>query len=280
MEVLTARTAGFCMGVRRAVEMALAAAAEAGGAVYSLGPLIHNRQVVEFLAQNGVRVAQEPPLAGTVIIRAHGVGPQVLRELSARGVRVVDATCPHVLSSQRTIARETQAGRECVLAGDRDHPEVVGLAGYAVTPVHIISNVEEARMLRPGGAFFLIAQTTFMHHQYGEIAQELRGRFPDCRVFDSICGATGERQREARALAEACGVLVVAGGADSANTRRLAEVGREAGARVLLVETEAELRAEDFAGVARVGLSAGASTPDWIIEEVRRRLESFWKDEG
>lgn len=275
MEIITAKTAGFCMGVRRAVDMALAAAQDATASVYSLGSLIHNRQVVDYLAEKGIAVAKELPTEGTVIIRAHGVGPETINALKSRGITVIDATCPHVLSSQRIIARESAKGLITVIAGDRAHPEVVGLAGHSHTPVHIISSIKDAQTLKPGGAFFLIAQTTFMHSLYAEITKTMQYRFPESVMFDSICDATEKRQNEVRALALECEVLIVAGGRESANTKRLAEIGQECGIRVLLIETADELEPADFIQIGRVGLTAGASTPDWVIHDIQARLKSF-----
>ena len=263
------------MGVRRAVELALQAARQARPPVYSWGPLIHNRQVTARLEAEGVNVVESCPEAGTVVIRAHGVTPGVLRELSERGLKVIDATCPHVIASQRNIRAASASGLLCVIAGDREHPEVVGLSGYALTPVHILSTLAEAEAFSPAAAFFLIAQTTFQQSLYAQMAQSLRARYPACRIFDSICDATSRRQQEALTLAKELRALVVAGDPHSANTCRLAQVGREAGARVWQVEEARELAEAEFAGLATIGLTAGASTPDWIIDEVRHRLESF-----
>lgn len=263
------------MGVRRAVELALQAARTAPAPVYSWGPLIHNRQVIEYLQREGVGVTETVPAAGTVVIRAHGVTPEVLAKLAAGGIHVVDATCPHVIASQQNIRRASSEGRRTVIVGDPAHPEVIGLAGHSVTPVRIIATLEEAQTLQPAGAFFLIAQTTFKDTLFQEIATCLKGRFPGCEVFHSICSATSHRQREARKLAEAVGTLIVAGDPGSANTRRLAEVGREAGALVWLVEGAEELPAEELRALPAIGLTAGASTPDWVIEAIQQRLRAL-----
>lgn len=275
MRVIAAQTAGFCMGVRRAVDLALQAARDCGGPVWTWGPLIHNRQVTARLEAEGVRVVDAIPASGTVVIRAHGVTPQVLRSLQESGLRIIDATCPHVIASQRNIAAASASGLACVIAGDPDHPEVAGLAGHSLTPVTILRTLADAQAYPATEPFFLIAQTTFMRTLYDAMAELLRGRYRDCRVFDSICDATARRQEEARTLAEQTGALVVAGDPHSANTCRLTEVGREAGARVWQVEDADGLPAAEFAGLPEVGLTAGASTPDWIIAGVRQRLESF-----
>lgn len=274
-QILTARTAGFCMGVRRAVEMALQAAGSAPPPVYSWGPLIHNRRVTDLLHQQGINVTNSVPETGTVVIRAHGVTPSVLNDLQEKGIHVVDATCPHVIASQQNIRTHSAKGLHTVIAGDPAHPEVIGLAGYSSTPVTILSTTEEAETFQPERAFFVIAQTTFLGSLYRQMTDILQRRFAECRVVESICNATCHRQNEARKLAEAVGALIVAGDPESANTRRLAEVGREAGALVWLVESARELHAEDLSPLPAIGLTAGASTPDWVIDEIRQYLAAL-----
>lgn len=276
MEVIRADTAGFCMGVRRAVELALNAAADPASPrpIHTLGPLIHNRQVAARLHESGIDETADLPAGGTLIIRAHGVRPELIDQARTRGLRVIDATCPHVCASQKIIRRESAAGRQILIAGDRDHPEVLGLAGYSTTPVRILSTLDDIRTI-VSGSYALIAQTTFKASLYAEMTHTLKSRLPDLRSFPTICDATNRRQEEALRLARDTSWLVVAGDRHSANTYRLAEVGLEAGARVYHVEEASELRAEDFPGCQRCGLTAGASTPDWIIDAIEQLLHTF-----
>ncbi len=277
MKILLARTAGFCLGVRRATDMAVEAVRAGRSPVATLGPLVHNRQAVELLEARGIRTAPEGELPGegAVIIRAHGVSPAERSALETRQVEVIDATCPHVLHSQRRIAKASAAGHEIVLLGDRDHPEVLALEAHATSPVHVISTVEEARAVAPAGSVAVLAQTTFHKQLFDEIVAVLRERFPGCTVYDSICTATEERQQEARRLAEQADVVVVVGGKHSANTRRLAEVGRETGTPTFHVETAPELDPAHFRDARTVAVTAGASTPGWLTQQVIDRLESF-----
>ncbi len=277
MRVKLARTAGFCMGVRRAMDIAQEAAAEGGGPIYTHGPLVHNRQAVEVLADRGVRPADHPEdlPPGRLVTRAHGIPPAERDRLQARGFTCIDATCPHVLQSQRRIERAERDNLEIVLVGDRDHAEVIGLAGHVERPVHIISTPEEARNLPIEGRFIVLAQTTFNAATYEQVSEILRQRYPDTAiVYDSICRATEERQAEARDLAQACDAMVVVGGRHSANTRRLAEVAAESGKPVFHVETADELDVDALKHFREVGVTAGASTPGWVTQAVIHRLQT------
>ena len=268
MKVTVADTAGFCMGVSRAVKIARNTARETTGKVYTLGELIHNKEVVAELEELGVWVTEELPVAGTVVIRAHGVPPQCLQSLAARGVPVVDATCPHVLASQKVIAGYAKDGATVVILGDSRHPEVIGLCGYARGRVEVIATIADIKRLNLPGEFLFIAQTTFSKDLFAQIAAYLKENYPGCRVVDSICDATQKRQDEARELARSSEVLVVVGGKHSANTLRLAEIGVAEGSRVVHIEGVSELEAADFAGCAAVGVTAGASTPVSAVEKV------------
>lgn len=277
MKVLRAAVLGRCMGVRRATDMALAAAAETGAeGVFTLGPLIHNPQAVAELEAAGVRALSESELDArvrgtTVVIRAHGVAPEMREKLVELGARAVDATCPRVLASQRVAARAAARGRTVIIAGEKGHGEVVGISGCAPGSL-VAGSAEEARRLAPEGPITLIAQTTIRAEEYRAIRAELEARFPDLEVVDSICPCTEERLE---ALAELCAevdAIVIVGGRNSANAARLLAAARER-RPAWLVETAAELPDEVF-GYERVGLSAGASTPDRLVDEVQVALQA------
>jgi 4-hydroxy-3-methylbut-2-enyl diphosphate reductase len=306
MKVIRARVLGYCMGVRRAVEIA---ASRGGGAsepeadppaerregpcagrVYTLGPLIHNPQVLAALKSRGVEILDETGLPGdlrgaVVIIRAHGVSPALEAEVSLRGGLVVDATCPKVKAGQ-TLARSLSgAGYRLFLAGERQHGEIIGIRAYA-GDCFIVASPEEAagaaealyrETAGKGEALpktALLGQTTLSPGEYRAIGEAIRPFFPDLRVEDTICGATRDRQD---ALTELCGkaeAVIVAGGRDSANTRRLLSMARALGKPAWLAESAGDVPRE-IAGYAVVGLSAGASTPDEVIDEIEGALLSM-----
>ncbi|MBL8967599.1 MAG: 4-hydroxy-3-methylbut-2-enyl diphosphate reductase [Spirochaetaceae bacterium] len=283
MTVTRAAVLGRCMGVRRAVELALSTAAAevaasgggAPGPVYTLGPLIHNPQAVADLAAKGVVPLAETELDGRVagrpvVIRAHGVPPAARERLAALGARIVDATCPRVLASQRRARDFSERGYLVVIAGDRDHGEVAGVAGYAPGAL-VIGSPAEAERIEASGPLALIAQTTIRAEEYAAIREVLARRFPLLEVVESICPATEERRRALAELSGECDAIVVVGGRNSANTSRLLVTAKELGRPAWLVETAAELPEEVFS-FARVGVTAGASTPDELVAEVEDAL--------
>lgn len=276
MEILLAEHRGFCYGVERAVKLARECAGRPGRAA-TLGPIIHNPQMVASLATQGIGVIDD--LAdledGTVIIRSHGAGPAVYDEAAARRLAVVDATCPHVKKAQ-TAARDLAAeGYRVVIVGERDHPEVRSIVAWAGEDAAVVETEEEAGELPAGPRLGVVAQTTFPPAKFDAIAAIIAAKAGDFKVSRTICAATELRQRAATDLAARVEVMVVVGGRGSANTSRLAQLCREAGGRVYHIETAAELDREWFRGVATAGITAGASTPDWVIEEVYRKMQEF-----
>jgi 4-hydroxy-3-methylbut-2-enyl diphosphate reductase len=286
MKVKRAAVLGRCMGVRRAEDLARRAAQE-GGPVYTLGPLIHNPQAVRELAEKGIVAIEETELddrtgrgesfAGkTVVIRAHGVPPALRDRLSAMGARIVDATCPRVIASQRRARDYADRGYLVVIAGDAGHGEVTGIAGYAPGSI-VVGGPEEASRIESinldGSArpVALIAQTTIKREEYEAIREVLAARHPGLEVVDSICPCTGERLAALAELAAEVDAVVVVGGRNSANTARLLKSALELGVPSWLVETAAELPPEVF-GYERVGLTAGASTPERFIDDVEKAL--------
>lgn len=268
MKVIVARTAGFCMGVKRAVDIAEKTALSACETVYTLGELIHNKQVVSDLAKLGIEVSEELPESGIVIIRAHGVAQDCKDQLAKRGVEVVDATCPHVVSSQKIIAKYSAAGGTVLILGDSTHPEVVGLCGYAVGDVEVIETIDDLSGIELPEEFLFIAQTTFSQKLFDRISKYLKSEYPSCKIVDSICDATQKRQDEAFEFSREVDLMVVVGGKHSANTKRLAEIGATHGARVIHIEDANELKQDDFVNCSVVGITAGASTPVIAVERV------------
>lgn len=278
MEIVLAESLGFCMGVKRAVDLAYRAREKSGGLpVVTLGPLIHNAQEIERLAADGIELADENarPEAGIAIIRAHGAAPEVYDELKSRGLRVMDGTCPYVHYSQRKAVELAEAGYEVVIAGDRSHPEIRGILGYIGNRAHVVKTADEARALPALERVGTIAQTTLSPHKYQAIVAALREKAREVKVCETICDATEENQSAVRRLASEVELLYVIGGRHSANSNKLVEVARESCPRAVLIETENEINPDDLRGVARVGVSAGASTPDWMIRRVVTRLREL-----
>jgi len=245
--------------------------------VYTHGPIIHNRQAVEMLESKGVRdLADVPdPAPGTVLIRAHGVPKSEEQDLRDRGFKIVDATCPHVIASQRQIDRHAKAGHSIIIAGDRDHAEVRGLVSYGGEHCIVVSSVDQARTVDVPSPVCLVAQTTFSELLYEQIADTLRERYDDMEVVESICRATHERQDEVLRLATEVEAMVVVGGKHSANTTRLAELARSVAVPTFHVETAAELDVQALSQFRVVGLTAGASTPNWVTRDVLQVLEDI-----
>jgi len=276
VKVIVAKTAGFCMGVRRALGLVLEAA-QKRTSLYTFGPLIHNNQVVQMLEAQGVRVIDDPVEArgGRAVLRAHGVTKQEAEVFEQLNVEVIDATCPKVQRSEHFVEKKASDGRPVIIVGDAGHAEVKALSSRAGDEVYVISSIEEAREVKPSSVPVIVAQTTFNEARYNEITAVLKEKYPEMEVLDSICSATHERQAEIRDLAARVDAIVVVGGRQSANTKRLAEIAQESGIPAFLIETADELPVDDLKNLLTVGVTAGASTPGWVTAEVVERLTSL-----
>ncbi|MEZ7198787.1 4-hydroxy-3-methylbut-2-enyl diphosphate reductase [Pseudodesulfovibrio karagichevae] len=282
MEVILAETAGFCMGVDMALTKLDHLVAEPDGhPIYILGPIIHNPQVLKRYADKGVVMVHDPaevPAGAHVVIRAHGITRQVEESLRGRQVRIKDATCPRVKKAQLLIERNTADGGELLLYGEADHPEVAGLVSYAQNGHFVFGSADELAgyALTPGKRYVLAAQTTQDRVHFEFIAEKLAARDDvEVAVLETICDATKLRQTEARDLARTVDFMVVVGGYNSGNTRRLAQVVSEQGTPCKHVETVDELPLDDLARYKRIGVTAGASTPRILIDKVLAGLESL-----
>ena len=282
MSVTVAKSAGFCFGVSRAVELVEKCAAE-GKRVVTLGPIIHNRHVVDKFRSIGVGVVDTPeeaPADSTVIIRSHGVARSVVQRLEKQGVEIVDATCPFVKRIHGIVSRAEEEGRLPIIIGTRSHPEVEGIAGWCGKCLIFESPEEFENWIKlekpaPDMPICMVSQTTsteFLWKMCGEIAKK---QFTNLKIFDTICRATEYRQSEAAELSKSCQAMVVVGDPKSSNTGRLAMICREHCKLVFLVDNAAELKAGDFCGVTDVGITAGASTPAWIIKEVNKTMSEI-----
>ena len=275
MQVLIADEYGFCFGVERAVEMVEEALAE-GDTVRTLGPLIHNDQEMSRLATHGVSTINEPvqiQRGETAVIRAHGVTPQIETELREKASKVVDATCPFVTKVQKLASRAAAQDRHVVVVGNPDHPEMIGVFGYAPEHSFIVRNVEEVAALPRLRNPLVVSQTTIKLQNFYDVAEAVKAKADgETQVVNTICSATRDRQDAARALAGEVNAFYIIGGRHSSNSRKLLAVCKEQCEKSFLIETEDEINAEDLRGVEKVGLTAGASTPNWLIEKVGKRL--------
>lgn len=278
MKITIAKTAGFCMGVRRAVEMALDASNKTCDPIYTYGPLIHNPQVLNVLSEKGISVIYEIPEkgTGTAIIRAHGIPPAERDALKQAGFDVLDATCPKVIRVQSIIAKHAKQGHAVIIIGDRAHPEVRGLLGYAGENGHIAETMAALESLPAFERAIIVAQTTQNISFFESVKAWAEQYHPHYKVFNTICDSTENRQVEVKCLSAAVDSIVVVGGHDSGNTRRLFEIAKETGKPVIHIETEVDLDINGLGNAEHIGITAGASTPNWIIKRVYRKLENLF----
>lgn len=281
MEVLLANEYGFCFGVERAVEM-VEEAIHDGETVRALGPLIHNEQEMQRLAHEGVLTISEPiqiQRNETAVIRAHGVTPEVQRALEEKAAKVVDATCPFVTRVQKLAARAAAEDRHVVIIGSPDHPEMIGVRGYAPDHAFIIRDETEIDQLPQLRRPLVVSQTTIKSKTFFEAAEAIRTKTVDeVQIINTICSATRDRQDAARALAGMVDAFYIIGGRHSSNSVKLLAVCKEQCERSFLIETEAEIDPDDLLGVERVGVTAGASTPKWLIDKIVEHLKSIGKN--
>jgi 4-hydroxy-3-methylbut-2-enyl diphosphate reductase len=279
MEIILAKSAGFCFGVKRATQMAFDAAAKHDH-ICSLGPVIHSPQVVKSLAEQGVKVVSEvddiPP--GSVIIRSHGVTSEEMDKIQQKQLTIVDATCPFVKKAQEYAARLSEEGYTVVIVGEVEHPEVQGILSYSgEAVVHVVADSRQAAALPRMKKVGIVAQTTQLYQNLKDIIDVCLAKSQELRVFNTICDATSVRQNEAREIARMVDLMFVIGGHASANTSRLARICREIQPQTWHIETTEEIAPEWFDGVEKVGVTAGASTPRWLIDDVVARIAELGK---
>jgi (E)-4-hydroxy-3-methyl-but-2-enyl pyrophosphate reductase len=286
-QVLLADVAGFCFGVRRAVEMTQAARSKRAGTITTLGPLVHNSQVTEHLKTSGVEIAKELGEIGqgTVIVSAHGSAPIVLRQARDRGLAVLDVTCPFVSKVHRSAKMLVQQGYQVLLVGDPGHTEVKGVMGAIEEiggSISLVSSPEQVANIPLAKKVGVVSQTTQSSANFAKIVSEVCKTVSDVRALNTVCNATEELQEAAIRLARKCEVMLVVGGRQSANTRRLRDLCEEQGIPAFHIEAAIDIDSAWLDGKSIVGLTAGASTPDWMIEDVARTvnggsLPADWK---
>lgn len=274
LKIITAKRAGFCFGVKRAVDMAFDAAQKNDG-VYTLGPIIHNPQVIEKLKAAGVRPTDNIDNSDikTIIIRTHGIEQEVSSKLSKKGYNVVDATCPFVKKAQQYAKLLKEDGYQVVIIGDKDHPEVKGLMSYAGEDVIVVNKDDGLPYLK--SKVGVVVQTTQPTDVLEKFVSDAVKRVKELKVFNTICNSTALRLKETKAMAKKTEVMIVVGGKNSANTTQLAQLCISMSIPTYHIETASEIEDKWFLNAAKVGITAGASTPDWIIKEVEKRIKDI-----
>lgn len=278
MEVILADKAGFCFGVQRAISTAFKAAGK--GNVYCLGPLIHNPQEVSRLRDAGIKTVEDfsgLQSGDSLIIRSHGVPPAVLASAREKGLTIIDLTCPFVAKAQQHAQSLSREGYRVVVVGEKKHPEVQSILGYAGENSVVVERPEDIDQLDLQGRLGVVAQTTQSYGNFSEIVLRLLRLSNELKVFNTICSSTKERQDATRVLASRVDVMIVVGGRNSANTSRLVSLSRDAGKPTYHVEVVDEIRSEWMTGARTVGVTAGASTPGWVIDAVVERLKAAGK---
>ncbi|MFK7724490.1 4-hydroxy-3-methylbut-2-enyl diphosphate reductase [Pilosibacter sp. HC1M1C21] len=281
MEVTVAKTAGFCFGVKRAVEKVYEQIGKTEKPIYTYGPIIHNEQVVGDLQEKGVEVIDTLEELRTirdavVVIRSHGVGKDVYDILKENGVEIVDATCPYVKKIHRIVEKQTAEGRRVLIVGSEDHPEVQGIKGWGDERTKVIENMDDFRRLElpEDEKLCIVSQTTFNYKKFQDLVEKISKTRYDITVLNTICNATQERQVEAMRIASQVDVMLVIGGKHSSNTQKLYDICRKECKNTYYIQTLGDFNPECISSVRSVGITAGASTPNNIIEEVHTKCQS------
>jgi (E)-4-hydroxy-3-methyl-but-2-enyl pyrophosphate reductase len=279
MEIKLARNMGFCFGVKRAIGIARQTRKETNEKVWTLGHIIHNPQVVKRLEKEGIIAAENLSEidTGYVIIRSHGVHPRILKKVRERNLKEVDATCPLVKKAQEKAKQLVSEGYETFVIGEKEHPEVISIVGGPNGRIRVIDPVKNLEI--KNSKVGLVVQTTQSQKILQEVAAFLLPKVLEFKVFNTICDVTSKRQREVRKLAKKSDIMIVVGGEKSANTSRLAAIAKGEGCITYHIEEAGEIKEEWFTDVKRVGVASGASTPDWIINEVIDKLKKIDKNE-
>jgi 4-hydroxy-3-methylbut-2-enyl diphosphate reductase len=280
MQVLIAKHSGFCEGVERAYRIALEQT-KSGKTVFMLGNLVHNAQVVEKLQKEGIKIIKDLSeisrgIKGILLISAHGVAPEIYQDAKNLGLEIVDTTCPWVKKAQKIAKELADEGRLVIIVGDKGHPEVKGLVGWSRGKAVVLEKKEDIDNLSLSAdkKVGILAQTTQSAEHFNQMVSQLKNKTKDLKVFDTICGATSKRQDAAVELAKKVDLMLVIGDKMSANTKRLTELCTQIGTETHQIQTVKELSAKWLEGKEKVGITAGASTPDWVIDEVTALLRA------
>lgn len=275
MEILIVKGAGFCFGVKRAIDMAFAIAGKKGTGVYTFGPIIHNPQVIEKLIEKGIAPTEDiyKDDIRSLIIRTHGIPINLLEEASRRGYEIIDATCPFVKKAQHYAKLLNEDGYQVIILGDKHHPEVKGLMSYAGEDAVVIGEKDVLHDIK--NRVGIVVQTTQPVEGLKRLVGRIIERSKEMKVYNTICNSTALRLKETEDMSRSVDVMIVVGGKNSANTTQLANLCVSIPVKTYHIETADELKNEWFEGIKKVGISAGASTPDWIILDVKERIEDI-----
>ncbi len=279
-KIIVVKSAGFCFGVRRAIEMAFAAAQENTKSVYTLGPIIHNPQTVQKLYEAGVKVITQEDIPnitnGIVIIRSHGIPPQLEKQLYKYNITILDATCPFVKKAQNYAQELNKEGYQIILIGEPNHPEVKSILGYAGEKAIVVHSKVDLDYTKLQNRIGIVVQTTQSFQNFIEIINNILGYIHELKIYNTICNATATRQDETLEVAKKVDLMIVVGGYNSANTTRLTELCRKQGNATYHIETADEIKLEWFDDdINIIRITAGASTPEWIINNVKKRIEEI-----
>jgi 4-hydroxy-3-methylbut-2-enyl diphosphate reductase len=282
LEVKIAPHSCYCYGVERAIRLAEQALREhRGREIFSLGPIIHNPIVVSKLEKQGLKVVEDIsgiPEGAVVVIRSHGIPPDVLDELKKKNVVIIDATCPYVRRAQLAASQLKKEGYRVIIVGEKTHPEVIGIKGYVSEDADVVENVDEVRRIKPARKLGVVFQTTQSLSVIDEIGGAIIKKGFEIKIFNTICSATSDRQEAAREIAMESDVVIVVGGKNSGNTRRLYQIAREINKRTHHIESSEEIDAEWFKEARTVGITAGASTPRDIVEDVAEAVRQIGEE--
>lgn len=276
MRILKIPNYGFCFGVKRSIDIAHKVITESKKLpVYTYGPLIHNPQVIKQLEMEGIVpiTSFKRIKPGKLIIRSHGVTPEVIKSARSRGFEVIDATCPFVKRAQNYAGELYKQGYKVLVVGEAQHPEVQGIMGQIDFKGQVIKDLESIEKIKRAKKLGIVAQTTLSPQTFAEVIANILPKAEEIRVYNTICGAVISRQQNTLKIAGKVKLMIIVGGRNSANTLRLAEISKEKGCEIYHIETKDELKPEWFSNVVSVGVTAGASTPDWIIQEVIERIK-------
>lgn len=281
MDVTVAKTAGFCFGVKRAVEKVYEQIEKGKTPIYTFGPIIHNEEVVRDLEERGVKVLETAEelrqlTDGVVVIRSHGVGKDIYDILEKNGIEIIDATCPFVKKIHRIVSEQNENGRRVIIVGNGKHPEVEGIKGWGNDDTLVIETAEEFEKLQisDGEKLCIVAQTTFNYNKFQELVEIIKKKGYDISVLDTICNATEERQMEARKIAAESDLMIVIGDKHSSNTQKLYEISKKECANTYYIQTSKDMDYHQIQSINNVGITAGASTPNNIIEEVSKNVRN------
>lgn len=275
MQVTLAPNSGFCFGVKRAINIAYKTMENSNTSIYTYGPIIHNPQVVDDLKKKGVTpiTLSEDINPGKLIIRSHGAPPSTFAKAKRLGLEIIDATCPFVKRAQQYAKLLQNNGYEIIIVGEANHPEVMSIAEYADGKARVVNPEDSFEPIQIREKLGVVAQTTIPVHDFQKVIKSLSPYAKELRVYNTICEATALRQKSTLELANKVEVMIVVGGRESANTSRLAQLSRNSGKETYHIETSDELKESWLKGKSKVGVTAGASTPDWIIKDVVEKLK-------